>query len=183
MPRIYGERIMLREYREEDLTYIQEWVNNEQITDMLSNIFMFPHTKKKTEKFLNMMLESDDLELCGFVIALKDTETYIGQTDMVKIDWKNRKALIGIIVGRDENQSKGYGTEALKLLLQYGFYRLGLNKIELEVRAYNKKAIRCYEKCGFKVEGVLKEDYYSNGAFTDTIKMAILKREWEKNLA
>lgn len=180
MPRIHGERIMLREYKEEDLPHIQAWVNNPDITDMLSNIFMFPHTKNKTEKFLNSMLESESVETCGFVIAYKDTEEYIGQIDLVRIDWKNRKALMGIIVGRRENHNQGYGAEAINLLLQYGFHRLGLNKIELEVRAYNKKAIRCYEKCGFKTEGILREDFYIHGKFTDTLRMAILKKEWEK---
>lgn len=180
MPRIYGERIILREYREEDLQHIQAWVNNPDITDMLSNIFMFPHTKNKTEKFLNTMLESDTIETCGFVIAHKDTEEYIGQIDLVRIDWKNRKALMGIIVGSPQNHNQGYGTEAITLLLAYGFDRLGLNKIELEVRTYNKKGIRCYEKCGFKTEGIFKEDFYIHGKFTDTIRMAILKKEWEK---
>ncbi|RKD22376.1 Protein N-acetyltransferase, RimJ/RimL family [Caminicella sporogenes DSM 14501] len=180
MPRLYGNRIMLREYKKEDLSYIREWVNNSKITDMLSDIFLFPHSLRTTEKFLDMMIESERKDMCGFVIADKRTEEYIGQIDLIKIDWKNRKAIMGIIIGREENHSKGYGTEAINLLLEFCFQRLGLNKLELEVREYNKKAIRCYEKCGFKVEGIFKEDRYIYGRFTDTYRMAILRKEWEE---
>lgn len=177
MPKAYGERIVLREYRKEDLPYIHEWVNNPKITDMLSD-FIFPHTLNRTENFLEAMLKTTENDLCGFVIAYKDTEEYLGQIDFIKIDWKNRRALMGMIIGKEEYHNKGYGTEAMKLLLEYGFNRLGLNKVELEVRAYNKKALRCYEKCGFKVEGVFRQDFFIHGEFTDTIRMGILKTEW-----
>lgn len=180
MPRFYGERIILREYKKEDLSYIREWVNNAKITDMLSDIFKFPHSLRVTERFLDMMIESDSKDMCGFVIADKKTEEYIGQIDLIKIDWKNRKALMGIVIGREQNHSKGYGTEAIKILLKFAFERLGLNKVELEVREYNKKGIRCYEKCGFKIEGIFREDMYINGRFTNTYRMGILKREWEE---
>lgn len=178
MPKIHGARIILREYREEDLIGIHSWVNNPKIVDMLSD-FMFPHTKHKTEKFLEDMLEQDRQDRCGFVIAHRNSEEYIGQIDLMNIHWKNRRASIGIIIGREEDHHKGYGTEAMQLLLEYGFYRLGLNKIELEVREYNKGGIRCYEKCGFKIEGIFKEDFYIHGKYTDTLRMAVLKSEWE----
>lgn len=181
MPRIYGERIMLREYQKEDFPYIREWVNDPEIADMLSDdIFAFPHTTRTTEKFLDMMLESDKENLKGFIIADIKTEEYIGQIDLVDIKWKNRRALMGIIIGRKENHSKGYGTEAIRLLLDFCFNRLGLNKVELEVREYNKKAIKCYEKCGFEVEGVFKEDIFIGGKFSDTYRMGILKKDWKK---
>ena len=178
MPKVYGKRIVLREYRRDDFVHIRQWVNNANITDMLSDIFLFPHTDKNVEGFLDMMLTPGNKEICGFVIADKDTEAYIGQIDLFQIDWKNRKAVMGIIIAKEENHSKGYGKEAIGLLLEYAFNRLGLNKIELTVRAYNERGIRCYEQCGFKVEGVLREDFFIHGKYTDTIKMAILQSEW-----
>lgn len=178
MPKVYGKRIILREYRKDDLSFIGEWVNNANITDMLSDIFLFPHTEKNTEAFLDRMLTPGNKETCGFVIADKDTEAFIGQIDLFEIDWKNRKAVMGIIIGREENHNKGYGKEAIQLLLDYGFNRLGLNKIELTVRAYNERGIHCYEQCGFKVEGILRDDFFIHGQYTDTVKMAILQREW-----
>lgn len=176
MYRLAGERIILREYREEDYPYMRSWVNDYEITKYLSNIFMYPHTELDTENFLKAMMEG---RYRGFVIAHKETEEYIGQVDLINIDWPNRVGTIGIVIGTKENLGKGYGSEALKLLLEFAFMKLNLNKLELDVRAFNDRAIKCYKKLGFQVEGVLRENFYDNGQYTDTIRMGILKREWE----
>lgn len=177
MYRLEGERVILREYRKEDLPFMRKWVNDYEITQYLSNVFLYPHSVADTENFLNSMMEG---KMKGFVIAHKDTEEYIGQLDLIKIDWINRVATIGIVIGTKENLGKGYGTEAIKLLQKYSFNKLNLNKLELDVRAFNERAIKCYEKSGFKVEGVIRENYFENGKYTDTVKMGILRREWEE---
>jgi len=159
------------------LPYIRNWVNDPEITNYLSNIFLYPHTVNETEKFLNAMLEGK-ANMKGFVIAYKDTEEYIGQIDLINIDWINRIGAIGIVIGNKENLNKGYGTEAIKLLQEFAFNKLNLHKLELEVRAYNKRAINCYKKCRFKEEGRIRENFYINGEYTDTLFMGILKREW-----
>ncbi|NMA85794.1 MAG: GNAT family N-acetyltransferase [Tissierellia bacterium] len=177
MARIIGERIILREYQKEDLPYIRTWVNDPEITDYLSNVFLYPHTVDGTEKFLNAMLEGNT-DMKGFVIAHKDTEEYIGQIDLINIDWVNRIGTIGIVIGSKENLNKGYGTKAIKLLQEFAFNKLNLHKLDLEVRAYNERAINCYKKCGFIEEGRIRENFYVNGKYTDTLFMGILKREW-----
>lgn len=177
MARIIGNRIMLREYRKEDLPFIRSWVNDREITDYLSDIFLYPHTLNVTEDFLNNMLEGNT-NMKGFIIAHKDTEDYIGQIDLIKIDWVNRVGTIGIVIGTKENLSKGYGTEAIRLLQEFAFNRLNLHKLDLEVRAYNQRAINCYKKCGFIEEGRIRENFYKDGEYTDTLFMGILKREW-----
>ncbi|MDR7870478.1 MAG: GNAT family protein [Tissierellaceae bacterium] len=176
MYRLEGERIVLREYRKEDFAYMRKWVNDYEITKYLSNVFLHPHSVADTENFINSMIEG---KMKGFIIAHKGTEEYIGQLDMIKIDWPNRVGTLGIVIGTKENLSKGYGTEAIKLLQEFAFNKLNLNKLELDVRAFNERAINCYEKCGFKKEGIIRENYYENGEYTDTIKMGILKREWK----
>lgn len=178
MGKLTGKRIILRDYRREDLDYIRKWVNDYDITKYLSNIFLYPHSIVDSEKFLNAMLEGRPNSK-GFVIAHKDSEEYIGQIDLLKIDWPNRVASIGIVIGTKENLGKGYGTEAIKVLQDFAFNRLNLHKLELEVRAFNKRAIACYKKCGFVEEGRLRENFYIDGKYTDTIRMGVLKREWE----
>lgn len=179
MARIIGRQIMLREYRKEDLPSIRRWVNDSEITDNLSDIFLYPHSLKETEDFLNFMLENKSQNTKGFVIAHKDSGEYIGQIDLLNIDWPNRVARIGIVIGVKKYLGRGYGTEAIKLLKDFAFNRLNLHKLELEVRAFNKRAINCYKKCGFIEEGRLRENFYHKGRYEDTLLMGILKRDWE----
>lgn len=179
MPILIGERIILREYRKEDLPYIRKWVNNPEITKYLSNIFLYPHTLNNTEAFLNGMLDGSS-GIKGFIIAKKETEEYIGQIDFVKIDWINRIGTLGIVIGNTELLGKGYGTEAIKLIQEFAFNKLNLHKLDLEVREYNHRAIRCYKKCGFVEEGRIRQNFFIDGKYTDTLFMGILKSEWEQ---
>lgn len=176
---LIGERVILRDYRKEDLSYMRKWVNDYEITKYLSNVFLYPHSITDTEIFLDYMLKGSP-NTRGFVIAHKSTEEYIGQLDLLKIDWPNRNASIGITIGTKENLGKGYGTEAIQLLQEFAFNKLNLNKLELEVKDFNHRAIACYKKCGFIEEGRIREDVFVDGKYTDTVVMGVLKREWEE---
>jgi RimJ/RimL family protein N-acetyltransferase len=179
MSRIFGERIMLREYKKEDLEHMRKWVNNPEVTNNLSDTFLYPHTQNNTEKHLEFVLNKQGKESAYFVIAHKDTEEYIGQIDLISIDWKNRFAIMGIVIGDADNRGKGYGYESIRVLQEFVFNKLNLNKLELTVHDYNKRAINCYKKCGFKEEGRLRQRFYINGKYADHIKMGILKDEFD----
>jgi RimJ/RimL family protein N-acetyltransferase len=84
---------------------------------------------------------------------------------------------IGIV--NPEYWGKGYGTEVTRLMLRYAFETLGLHRVRLRVTAYNHRARRCYEKCGFRVEGIERESFLVDGEWQDDVLMAILKEEWE----
>ncbi|GJM72928.1 hypothetical protein HMSSN036_51440 [Paenibacillus macerans] len=99
----------------------------------------------------------------GFVIAEKDTLEYIGQIDLHKIDWQNRSAVLGIVIGRKELLGQGYGREAIELMKRFVFERLNLNRLELEVLDFNERAYRCYLGCGFKEEGRLRQKEFKTG--------------------
>lgn len=182
MPTLTGERIVLREYRKDDLKHIRDWVNDPKIVDNLSDAFLYPHTMNATESFLNSALEAKSDEK-GFVIAHRDSGEYIGQIGLFKFDWKNRSVKMGIVIGKQENQSKGYGSEAILLLQQFVFDRLNLNRLELGVHDFNQKAYKCYLKCGFKEEGRLRQKYYLNGQYSDLINMGILLSEYKERNA
>lgn len=179
MPRLLGNRIMLREYRKDDLPWIRQWVNDPAIVSSLSDIFLYPHTQESTEAYLDAMLE-DNSDTCGFVIADLATEAYIGQVNLDAIDWKNRIGQLGIVIGSIDHMGYGYGTEAVNLLVAFAFYELNLNRVELEVYDFNERAYRCYLACGFKEEGRLREKMYRNGRYSDVIQMSILRSEWDK---
>ncbi|WP_040952033.1 GNAT family N-acetyltransferase [Gorillibacterium massiliense] len=180
MPRLFGDRIMLREYQKEDLPYIRQWCNDGEITEHLSDRFLYPQTVNASEAFLNGVLEGKS-DFKGFVIASKDSAEYIGQIDLFQLDWKNRSAELGIVIGRKDLLGAGYGSEAIRLLLDFAFDSMNLNRVYLELHEANRRGRKCYEKCGFKEEGRLKEKLYKNGRYIDMIIMSVLKREHEAN--
>ncbi|MDR2194101.1 MAG: GNAT family N-acetyltransferase [Treponema sp.] len=111
------------------------------------------------------------------IIDIKKDEL-IGNCGFMDIDNLNQTAEVGIFIGNKNYWNKGYGTEALTLLLDYGFKALNLNNIQLRVYGYNKRAKRCYEKVGFKQIGIRREALYRNLERHDILYMDIVSKEF-----
>lgn len=178
MPRLIGDRVMLREYQSEDAAQIRRWVNDAEATRYLSTRFWAPQTTVDTQEFLSRMMQSSHNGY-NFVIAAKEDARYIGQLDMFRVDWRLRQGEIGMVIGCAEERGKGYGTEALRLLSGFAFQTLGLERLELEVHMENTAAIRCYEKAGFVPEGVKRHAYYNDGHFSDLGIMSLIRPDWQ----
>ena len=101
----------------------------------------------------------------------------IGIVALEHYNKNNRNAQLSIGMFSPENCGKGYGTEAINLVLEYAFKKLKLHRISLIVLAYNKRAIACYKKCGFKKEGVIRDSAYIAGKWEDDILMGILNSD------
>jgi len=179
MPRLIGENIILREFKKEDLPFINNFTTDYDICRNLSDTFLRNHSLESTEKYLNSILENSSNDNLNYIIAEKDTLKYIGSIDIMNINWISRIGTLGIVISQKDSHNKGIGTEAINLLLKYSFERANLNKIELDVNEFNLGGIRCYEKCGFIQEGVIRESSYRDGKYFNTIKMGILKREFK----
>jgi RimJ/RimL family protein N-acetyltransferase len=82
-------------------------------------------------------------------------------------------------VGEREYWGRGYGTEAMRLVLQFAFQELNLHRVSLGVFAYNERAIRSYEKAGFRIEGRLRQGIHRVNQRWDEVVMGILRSEWE----
>lgn len=178
MPHLIGDRITLREYRMEDVPEIRKWANDEEITYALSEIFSFPQTYQNTESFIRSMVEGTS-DIKGFVISEKDTLDYIGQIDLMNLNWRNRSATIGIVIGRKELLGQGYGREALRMIQKFAFKTLNLHRLELQVLDFNERAYHCYIGCGFKEEGRQRERIFFDGQYRDMIMMSILSHEYQ----
>ena len=178
MPYMIGKRVMLRDYRQDDLPYIRQWVNDRATTEFLSAIFWFPQSEIDTGDFLNHAMRSSP-NAAYFVIADIHDESYIGQMDIFEINWKTRLGKLGTVIGNHAKRGKGYGTEALELLEDYAFGVLGLERLELDVYAENTRAVRCYEKAGFVHEGTRRHAAMVNGRYADVHMMAVIKSDWE----
>lgn len=174
--RLMGERVLLREFRQEDISGMRDWINDTEITRYLGGAFTRPQTWEQTEQYLRGFLTGDAGGV-NFAIAEKESGRYIGQCNLLSIDYVARNAELAITLTR-QYVGDGLGTEAVRLLTGYAFRMLNLNKVYLKVHSDNKRAIRCYEKCGFVQEGVLREHKFLDGRYADILFMGILRREF-----
>ncbi|HBK60376.1 MAG TPA: GNAT family N-acetyltransferase, partial [Firmicutes bacterium] len=120
---IYGKRIVLREFRREDVGPIQRWVGNEEITKYLGFV-MFPESLEETTAFVERQLTKKGAPNEGvFVIALRDDPgmEYIGSVGFHGISWRDRHSELGIVIGREDLLGKGLGAEAIQLALGFAF--------------------------------------------------------------
>ena len=116
-----------------------------------------------------------------YTIATIEPDEPIGCASFVRIDWIGRMATFYIAISEKENWSKGYGKEATRLMVDYAFQTLNMNRIQLHVSVENPRAIRVYEKVGFVKEGTLRQAMYYDNHYIDFVLMAIIKEDWEKN--
>ena len=172
-----GERINLRPQKKEDAEYIAKY---QQDQDVLDNYFMgynMPPLKEFAERWYERL--TTEKEGYGFVIENKQGE-FIGTCHANDMNMRNGTTYLAIFIGHPDYRSKGYGTEAMKLFLNFMFNELGLRKVKLNVFAFNKRAIRCYEKCGFIIEGVFKQEIYRYGEYHDTYAMCIYREDFNR---
>lgn len=125
----------------------------------------------------SLLSRRDDIVLAIEVREGSDW-VHIGNIGLHRIDWVNRVAKLGIVIGERDYWGRGYGTEAVRTMLRYAFRELGLNRVELEVFAFNARALRCYEKTGFRREGVRRKALFRDGKYHDIILMGILREEF-----
>lgn len=109
-----------------------------------------------------------------------ETRSLLGAIRLDRVDLVDRRASLAIGLLRLEDQGRGYGTEAARRVLAYGFDELGLHRVSLRVLACNVRAIRCYEKCGFQVEGRERETVFLDGAWRDDLIMGLLSHEFRR---
>jgi diamine N-acetyltransferase len=121
----------------------------------------------------------DDDEKKGRVFWILIDEERIGAISYSDWDPFRKKAEIDIIIFDEQNTGKGYGPEAMKVFINYLFEKFELNKVWLDAREGNGRALKAYEKVGFKREGLLREADYYNGKFENIVRMGLLKREFK----
>jgi Acetyltransferases, including N-acetylases of ribosomal proteins len=148
-----------------------EWMNDKSTADNYGgfhNIVSLTEAKKTVEK----------LSGYRFAIVLLENDTLIGHISLHDVDHLNRNAFMGIVIGEKEYRNKGYGTEAVRLAVDFGFNALNLHNIILSVHSDNQAGINCYKKVGFKEVGRRRDWIYKNGKYTDLLYMDILESEF-----
>ena len=173
--KIVGERIYLSPINRDDYLKYVEWLNNYEIAKGINQ-----YARVISIEYEKEFLDNASKEKYNFAIVCKDNDQLIGNISLMNVDLVDRTAELGIFIGDEAYLSHGYGSEAIMLLLDYGFNHINLNNIMLRVYGFNKRAIKAYEKCGFKTFGIWKNSHYFEGDYCDEVYMNILKRDFNK---
>lgn len=178
-PFLIGEKIYLSPLTKDDISdeYIS-WLNDAEVCRENSHA-TFPNSEVKTTAYVES-IENSKTEIV-FAIRWKENDIHIGNISFQKINWINRSGEIAIIIGNKNYWNKGIGSEAYKLLIDYGFNTLNLNRISSGQTINNEGMIKVCEKNGMKKEGLLREALFKNGKFSDVIIYSILLKEYKKN--
>lgn len=173
-----GKLVRLRGYEKSDLAAVMKWLHDDEVTNFISAV-VFPASSIEEERFIEAVASGKDPSNKEFAIETLADRKYIGGIGLHNINWLSRNARLGIVIGDKEYWGRGFGTDAVKLLLGLAFEKMGLHRVELVVFTFNQRAITCYEKCGFRREGVLRDYVFKLGAFRDAVMMSILASEYD----
>ena len=174
--KMIGENIYLSPINKEDYEKFTEWLNDFDTTDYIGRS-CFNITIEGEKEFLDKNSKGQ----MKFMIVRLEDDIAIGTISLNSICNINRRATLGIFIGDKSGRNKGYGTEAIRLILDYGFNYLNLNNIKLDVLEFNQRALACYKKCGFKEYGRRRKAEFVNGKYYDRIEMDILSEEFKES--
>lgn len=162
---IWGEQIYLRPIGAEDTKRIVEWRNQQDVVknfiyrDVLS---VHEHEQWLKNKVFTGLVHQ-------FIVCMREQDTPVGCVYLQKFEKQHRRAESGIFLGETAIRGKGIGTQAVRLLAEYGFYQLGLHKITARVLASNKASARLHEKAGYRQEAYLKDELFLDGKYEDLL--------------
>ena len=173
---IEGDLVALGPLRREHIPLYLRWISDFGTTRMLG-VPPRPMTLEQETAWYEQAAVGDDQTM--FTIYERATGRAIGNCGLHEVDLANRRTVVGIMIGEPDARGRGYGTEAMRLLLDYAFTVLGLHSVMLTVFEYNHAGLRCYEKVGFRESGRRRESRWYNGRFWAEIHMDILASEFE----
>lgn len=172
---VKGNNVLLRAIELKDAELLRSMMNDEAIEEMMWG-YSFPVSEHQQRKWIEN-LPSDP---STFRAIIETENTAVGTIILSDIDLRNGNAEIHIKLCGKENRGKGYGTAAVKALIQYAFQELRLNCVYCRVKEDNLASQKMFEKCGFIQEGRLRSRVYRHGSFYDYFMYSILKSDFER---
>ncbi len=139
-----------------------------------------PLSDEQTRAFWLSIISDPGPDLRYFAIEALESGAFVGACSLQHIDLRNRRAELSIWLAARPARGQGYGTEATRLLVDYGFEVLRLDKIHLGVYDFNEAGMRTYERVGFRYEGRLRQMLHYDGRYWDEWAMGLLREEWER---
>lgn len=171
--KIKGDKVFLSPIDINDTDLYTQWVNDPEIVKYLQmeDIII---TREREYDILKRLSTDDN----NFAIIAREENKLIGSCGFLRVDNRNHKAEVALFIGDKNYWNKGYGTEALKLLLDFGFCIRNFNSIMLIVKEFNERAIKSYKKLGFKIIGKRRESNIYGEKKYDDIYMDILASDF-----
>jgi ribosomal-protein-alanine N-acetyltransferase len=175
---IEGENVLLTPLKMEHVNLYTKWRNNPIVRVYGRGVI--PVTEEQIKKQLEPPSDWSAPTSVDFEIWHKKDNKSIGDTGLFSIDWYNRKAYIGMMIGESEYWNQNLGTECTRLVVGFAFGELNLNKLLALIFTPNIASKKCAEKNGFKLEATLKEDIFIDGEYKDTLIYSINKNQWKQ---
>ncbi len=177
---IKGHKVSLRAIEAEDLPLLNKWANDPEIQTGLGG-WHFPTSMSDQRKWFDAL----DAGSRHQRFAIESPELgLIGTANLVDIDWKNRNAFHGLMLGDKDIRGKGFGLDAVMAIMRYAFDELGLERLDGSMIAYNEASLGLYVgKCGWKEEGRQRNWYYRKGQHWDRILVGITRADHAELLA
>lgn len=172
-----GEKVRLRPIERDDLPRFVKWFADPQVRQHLAVYLPFSLAEEERwfEGLLGRIERQEDV-----VLAIEAADgVHIGSLGLHSINWKDRNAELGIVIGDRTYWNQGLGSEAIRALLRVAFQEMNLHRVFLKVDVENARGVRCYEKAGFQREGVLRDAVFKQGSYGDQYVMSILESEFE----
>ena len=171
-----GKRVYLRPLTRADLVYLRRWSDDAEIRGLIGDTT--PMSQAECEKFLEKVYADSSRE--WFMVVIKQDNRVIGEAGLLRMDPAWRTTDVSVIIGEKEEWGKGYGTEAILLLLDRAFRELDFHRVAIGVVGFNDRAMRFWEKIGFRREGVHRDGYYYDHEYYDFVMMSILEDEFKE---
>ena len=168
--------VRLRAVDEIDVDNILAWVNDPRVVGNLATFAGTPLTRADELAWVRKVRTSNDDRV--FTVMDAHDDRYLGQVGLHQIFWRSRVARAAAIISNKSEHGRGYGSAAIAALLDVAFHELELHKVWLMVFRTNERSLRTWRRLGFLDEGVLRDEYFHDGAWHDMVRLGMLRHEW-----
>ncbi len=174
---LLGDRVRLRALEREDIPTFVRWFNDPEVIEDL--VAFAPISLVAEAAWFDGLQASESDYVFGVEVQVGGGWRHIGNVGLHGVNWKDRCVTAGIVIGEKVCWGKGYGSEAMLLLLRFAFHELNLHRVELEVFEGNERAQKIYARLGFVAEGLRRQCIYRHGRYIDAAQMSLLRPEFE----
>lgn len=173
-----GRKVSLRPLRKiTDFESCLRWINDYEVNQYLA-VYLPMSEQKEEEWFDRTSRSSDNIVFAIEVPDAMNGDILIGLIGLHRINWKDRTAVTGTLIGEKEYWGKGYGTDAKMILLDYAFNTLNLHKICSSTVEFNKRSLQYNLHCGYKLEGIERKQVFKKGRYWDKYILGVFKKDW-----